>query len=80
MDSVFPQDLWQRLARLDTYCAVSVYSTRDPTGPEDGPRRFWIANARRRDNPARFLEVTGGSLLEAVSRLVVAAEAERFTH
>lgn len=56
---------------------MAVYSSRDPVGPEEGEGRFWIANARRRDDPKRFIEVMGESLVEATSRLVVAAEAEK---
>lgn len=78
MSSPYPHDLWVRLARLDASCEVAVYSTREPDAPADGARRFWIANARRRDDPSRFIEITANSLVEAVSGLVVAAESERF--
>lgn len=78
MPAPYPHDLWPRLTRLDRCCVVAVYSSREASDPPDGPARFWVASARRRDDESRVIECKGVSLVEAVSRLLVAVEAERF--
>jgi hypothetical protein len=74
LSSLLPHDFWTRLALLDARCTVAVYSTF-----ELGEGRFWTANARRRDDPARFVEVSGDSMMDALLRLLVAAEAAKLS-
>ncbi len=74
MSSLLPHDLWTRLALLDSRCTVAVYST-----SELGGDRFWTANARRRDDAARFVEVSGDSMVDALMRLLIAAEAAKLS-
>lgn len=61
-------DVWLRLALLDSRCVVRIFSTRD------FERRYWTVLVRGRDDQERRFETRGATMREAVIDAVTEAE------
>jgi hypothetical protein len=67
------EDLWARLARVDTTWNVAIQSVQIQT-PEGGRRRWHITMVRRQDRGAEPILMEADEFLEALLMGVVAAE------